>query len=214
MVGMLLALLLALGVIGARKMLVQSVTAAPILSNRQAMLRLSLREQANVVFIGDSLTERADWSDITGCSSLANRGVGGETTEEALADIDEALKLKPLAVFVMLGVNDVSLKVPTDTTVANIKELRARVKAAGAVPFIISTLPASKQEAQRIPSELITSINDQISPDIDLRPLLTEDGNLREDMTADGVHLMPHAYAAWRDTLLPTVMKYCLPNTD
>ncbi|MDE6135010.1 MAG: hypothetical protein K2F79_05490, partial [Muribaculaceae bacterium] len=43
---------------------------------------------------------------------------------------------------------------------------------------------------------------------IDLYPLMAdEDGNLREDLTNDGLHLLGPAYLIWRDRVLPYVME-------
>src|SRR5438105_5617872 len=75
---------------------------------RRGLFALSKIEAASIVMLGDSLTEGAPWRELTGCADLVNRGIGGDTTSGVLARLDEVLKLKPRAIFLMIGVNDIS----------------------------------------------------------------------------------------------------------
>src|SRR5882672_7029633 len=95
---------------------------------RRGLFALSKIESASIVMLGDSLTEGAPWRELTGCLSLVNRGIGGDTTTRLRGRLDEVLKLKPRAIFLMIGVNDISLSVPRSTSVENLRAILDRLE--------------------------------------------------------------------------------------
>jgi lysophospholipase L1-like esterase len=171
-----------------------------------------------IVMLGDSITEGAPSRELTGCDNLVNRGIGGDTTAKILARLDEVLKLRPRAVFLMIGVNDISL-VPKETTVSNLTAILERLKGTHVVATYV--LPVAASLANRQINSGISALNDAIAglitgrPDttvLDLRPLLRGgDGYLREEFSYDGIHLTPKGYAVWRDAIAPYVVEYCKP---
>src|SRR5690349_13279539 len=61
-----------------------------------------------IVFLGNSITERGEWQEILSgyrCP-IVNRGVGGDNSFGILARMDEILAAKPKAIFLMDGIND------------------------------------------------------------------------------------------------------------
>jgi lysophospholipase L1-like esterase len=184
---------------------------------RRALFALSKIERANIVMLGDSLTEGAPWLELTGCPHLVNRGVGGDTTAKLLARLDEVLALKPRAVLLMIGVNDISLGVPEATTVANYGAILDRL--AGRHVAAAFVLPVAAGYGKREMNGPIAALNDAIAASVagradvdllDLRPLVRgSDGYLREEFSYDGLHLTPKAYGVWRDAIAPEVAKYC-----
>lgn len=49
------------------------------------------------------------WSERLNYSNIKNRGIGGgDTTDGVLAQIDEIICFKPIAVFLLIGINDIS----------------------------------------------------------------------------------------------------------
>jgi hypothetical protein len=59
-----------------------------------------------VVMLGDSLTALASWSDLTGCTSLSNRGLPGAKVWDLIACAAVVAARKPRKVFVLAGIND------------------------------------------------------------------------------------------------------------
>jgi GDSL-like lipase/acylhydrolase family protein len=186
---------------------------------RRGVFALSKIDRAPIVMLGDSITEGAPWAELTGCPYLAERGIGGDTTAKVLARLDDVLKLKPRAVFLMIGVNDISLGVPKETTVANLKAILDRLKGTHVVAAHV--LPVAASYGKRQINGTISALNETIAslvsarPDttvLDLRPQLRgPDGYLREEFSYDGLHINPKAYAVWRDAIAPYVAEYCKP---
>jgi lysophospholipase L1-like esterase len=188
---------------------------------RRGLFALSKFETAPIVMLGDSLTEAGPWSELTGCRLLANRGIGGDTTARVLGRLDEVLRLKPHAVFLMIGVNDISLHVAGETTVGNLRDILERLHGAATHTFMHYVLPVTASFGKRRMNGQIADLNAAVAglvagrPNttaIDLRPLVADaDGALREEFAWDGLHLSAKGYEVWRDAIAPQVAKYCVP---
>ena len=59
--------------------------------------------KADIVFIGDSQTDRCEWAELIGRCGIVNRGIDGDTTDGVLNRLDEIISLKPNKLFIMIG---------------------------------------------------------------------------------------------------------------
>jgi len=186
---------------------------------RRGLFALSKVQSAAIVMLGDSLTEGAPWHELTGCPDLVNRGIGGDTTQRVLDRLDEVAKLKPRAVFLMIGVNDITRGVAPAATLGNLRAILDRLEALKTRTFLAYVLPVTASYPKKDFNDQITALNGKIAgvlaehpatAAIDLRPLLRgADGYLREELSFDGLHLSPKGYAVWRDAIAPEVAEFC-----
>jgi lysophospholipase L1-like esterase len=186
---------------------------------RRDVFALSRLDQAAVVMLGDSITEAAPWDELTSCRQVANRGVGGDTTAGVLGRLDGVLKLRPRAVFLMIGVNDITLGVARGETLANYRGILDRLNAANLHTAAAYVLPVARSYAKWRDNAAITSLNEEIGGLIagrpgtsatDLRPLVRNgQGFLREDLSFDGLHLNARGYAIWRDAIAGEIGRFC-----
>lgn len=186
---------------------------------RRDIFALSRLNSAAVVMLGDSITEAAPWDELTSCSSIVNRGVGGDTTAGVRGRLDGVLKLRPRAVFLMIGVNDIALGVAREQTLANYRSILDRLGAANLHTSVAYVLPVARSYAKWRSNGAIANLNEAIDgliagrPDtsaIDLRPLVSDDrGYLREDLSYDGLHPNAKGYAIWRDAIAAEVGRFC-----
>jgi lysophospholipase L1-like esterase len=186
---------------------------------RRDVFALSRLDTAAVVMLGDSITEAAPWDEITSCRSIANRGVGGDTTAGVLGRLEGVLKLRPRAVFLMIGVNDIALGVAREQTLANYRGILDRLNAANLQTSVAYVLPLARSHAKWRNNAAIASLNEGIggliagrpgTSAVDLRPLVRNDkGDLREDLSYDGLHLNAKGYAIWRDAIAAEVGRFC-----
>jgi len=185
---------------------------------RRGVFALSKVETAPIVMLGDSLTEAAPWDELTGCRQVVNRGIGGDTTKGVLGRLDEVLALKPRAVFLMIGVNDISRHIPKEASVENLRAILTGLERAEIRTFAAYVLPVAASRRKQF-NDSITALNAGFArvlaehPNmqiIDLRPLVRgSDGYLREELSYDGLHLDAKGYAIWRDAIAPHVAQYC-----
>jgi lysophospholipase L1-like esterase len=187
----------------------------------QDMFALTKFESVPVVMLGDSLTQRASWAEITGCGFVANRGIGGDVSAGVLRRLDDVIRLRPGAVFLMIGINDIARKVPNETIVGNVRRTIERLNDAGAKVYLTLTLPVTRGYVPKMNptvAELNTAYialaKETKATVVDFRQeMRTEEGALRNDLTVDGIHLNPEGYRVWRDAVTPLVARHC-PTGD
>jgi GDSL-like Lipase/Acylhydrolase family len=192
----LVALIGSLGLLTWQKMkpYVVSSTADPWKNFRRQLFLLTKR-RPSIIMLGDSITEQAPWAEITGCPSLVNYGIGGDTSEGVLARIDDVIRAKSDAVFLMVGANDVRFRTPVSESAANIETIAKRLMGAGIKVIIHPVLPIDGAEASV--AHLNRDVAERLAQaDIAIVALPIEATDLR-----DGLHLRASAYAKWRDTI-------------
>ncbi len=99
-----------------------------------------------VVAFGDSLVEGVgssagnDFVSLVGKNLgivIVNKGKSGDTTESALARVDDVLAEDPGIVIVLLGGNDALRRVPKKETFANLSTIIERLQSAGAIVVLL-----------------------------------------------------------------------------
>jgi lysophospholipase L1-like esterase len=185
-------------------------------TQRQGMFALSQMPTAPVVMLGDSLTEGAQWAEITGCGFLANRGIGGDDSAGVLRRLDNVTGLKPAAVFLMIGVNDVNSSVSTDTIVENAQEVVERLTKSGAKVYLLLVLPVAESfkkinpKIDELNRAYLKLAKETKATVVDFRAdMRNSDGFLKDEFTRDGIHLTADGYRVWRDAILPMVQQHC-----
>ena len=146
-------------------------------------------QQGAIVFLGNSITEQGWWSLLLKRGDVENRGIGGDNTFGMIDRLPDILKSKPRKIFLMAGINDLTGGQPVDTIVMNITRMADMVHEAvpGCRLYIQSVLPVNTR---------------RLCTFVDLAPLLSDaDGELRIDLTKDGIHLHPAGYVIWTDYL-------------
>ena len=66
--------------------------------------------QDEIIFLGNSITDGCEWSELFQDLRIKNRGISGDITEGVLQRLKEVTESKPSKVFIMIGVNDISKK--------------------------------------------------------------------------------------------------------
>ena len=103
-------------------------------------------KQGSIVLAGELLTEY--WPPSIrdfGGGPVANRAIGGEVSRGLLFRFQEdVLALKPKAIVVLIGINDLTAFQPASETLANIRAmLRLKQAQSPEVPMILCTVPPS-----------------------------------------------------------------------
>lgn len=201
-------------------------TTAPIPSNAAAAdfaQKARFRDanegtKARVVFLGDSITEY--WGSHAGAwfphDGWINRGIGGQTTAQLLLRMrDDVLKLRPSAVVLEAGSNDMRLGFSPAEIRDNLETMGELATAHRAAVFVATMTPtcdcfrplSGLRTVERI-RELNTLLDAMCKAHhwtlIDLNtPLADAEGHMKRELTVDGVHLNDTGYAL----LAPVVEK-------
>ena len=172
-------------------------------------------EQMNsIVFLGDSITQ--GWGDdfrgFFGDLKVVNRGISGDTSRGLLLRLPEdVLALKPRAVVIMVGANDLAEKAKGETVFGNVKLIVERLKAHDEnMPVIVcETFPCAPDdyrpvvEIQKINALYAeTWANDaRVTIGSTYRLFAGSDGASLPQLLPDRVHPNISGYAVWADAM-------------
>ena len=169
-----------------------------------------LGTRAEVVMLGDSLTELGEWQEMFPKVKIANRGISSDTTSGILERLDEVLVAQPRKVFLMAGINDLSWGgVDEGVVLKNMGEITRRLKAQGVEEVVLqATIFPGKNHGEELPRKverlnkgLVKLAAEQGMEFVDLNGVLAPDGFLKTDFTMDGIHLNGKAYKVWAERL-------------
>jgi len=168
----------------------------------------------DIVMLGNSLTENGgDWAARLGNKNVRNRGIIGDEVMGVYDRLHQILPGHPAKLFLLIGVNDVSHDLTTDTIVGMIRVTveRIRKESPDTKLYLQSLLPINESfgRYKRLvgKTNMIPEINKQLEElakekgltYINLFPLFTEKGSnvLRAELTTDGLHLKEEGYKIW-----------------
>ncbi|WP_295938929.1 GDSL-type esterase/lipase family protein [uncultured Alistipes sp.] len=170
-----------------------------------------------IVFVGNSITEQGWWRILLKRDDIENRGIGGDNTFGMIDRLPDILKSGPRKIFLMAGINDLTGGQPVDTILMNIAKIADMVHADApqCELYIQSVLPVNVKrlaypglkghnpKVRELNAGLATLCSGRSwCTFVNLVPLLSDtDGELRADLTKDGIHLHPEAYVIWTDYL-------------
>jgi lysophospholipase L1-like esterase len=193
--------------------------AAPLIRPQQEHRRSQFNAlgcpSGRIVFLGDSITEQCLWNEWFPELPVLNRGIGGETSGQVLDRLDSAIN-EPLAVFLLIGTNDLSVGFAEDEIVQNVRDtLREIARRAEDCPvYVQSVMPRTAAYRDRISRlnerlELLCETDFPSSRYIDLWPALaTPEGTLRPDYSLDKLHLNAAGYRSWVERIRPHVVMH------
>jgi len=159
----------------------------------------------DVVFIGDSLTDGAEWKELFPSLKIANRGISGDRTNDVLKRMNSIYSTNAIKAFVMIGINDISQGAEVNTVIENYNRIIEKLVAHRMQVCVQSTLLAGKQRAQL--NSKIKALNEQLEKIananasvtyIDLNIILAKDSFLSTNFSRDGIHLNGTGYAVWK----------------
>jgi lysophospholipase L1-like esterase len=167
-----------------------------------------------IVFLGDSLTAQCEWRELFGHRlTILNRGVGGDTSAGVLKRVSGISKLRPSAVFLMIGANDAQLigYAPADTARDCRMIIDGILQSSGDTRiYIESLLPSRAPKFNEWSAEANRQIRQLADGKavrfVDLRPAFLDANGLMDRRYAyDGLHLNVDGYLIWKRQIDPII---------
>jgi lysophospholipase L1-like esterase len=173
------------------------------------------------ILVGDSLSLWFPSEMLPRERSWLNQGISGETSSGLLNRLALLDQTQPDAIFIMIGINDLIRGIDDETILANqqliVRYLR-RVHPQAKI-ILQSVLPHSAEKVTWegrdrlliIPNSRIRNLNERLKAIakeenaiyLDLYPLFSDTkGNLKTELSTDGLHLNSQGYLVWRNALL------------
>ena len=174
--------------------------------------------RGDIVMLGNSLTDGAEWNELLNNRHVKNRGIVGDIIQGLIDRLDPILDGKPKKLFILSGVNDVSHDVDGDSIGRVMEKLIVTVKRRSPKTkiYLQSMLPINndfgryrrligKEQVVLDGNKALEAVaRRQGVTWINLFPLFADEhGKLRRDLTNDGLHLLGDGYLIWRDALKP-----------
>jgi lysophospholipase L1-like esterase len=176
-----------------------------------------LTTKNNVILLGDSITEGFNVSKYFPDRHVLNRGIGADIIGNALPKsdkrgilrrMDESIfDCRPADVFVLIGINDLGMGHKPETIETGYRQILEEVKsrAPDVKLHVQSLLPtrgnfakhnANVNDLNKRLQKLAREFGDDY---IDLHSKMADDqGELKEEFTADGLHLKDPGYQVWK----------------
>ena len=82
----------------------------------------------DIIFLGNSISDGAEWGELFADNRVKNRGISGDISAGVLNRIDEIVIRKPAKVFLLIGINDLSRNISTDSIFKNITKIASYLK--------------------------------------------------------------------------------------
>lgn len=170
------------------------------------------RHDYDLVFIGDSITDIAEWEDLFPSLKIANRGINGDTTGGVLDRLDSIYSTNANRAFIMIGVNDFVSGMSVNEVFENYKAIVNRLVAHEMNVYIQSTILTGMRYKEL--NTKIADLNERLMllstkqhsiTYIDLNAGLSKNSILNPMYSMDDTHLNGKGYAVWKDIISPYV---------
>jgi len=173
-----------------------------------------------IIFLGNSITDGAEWFELLGNKKCLNRGISADITEGILLRLDAITKLQPKKIFIMIGVNDLSRNMTPDEVIVNYRKILERIRneSPRTKVYIESVLPVNPAtgmaKSHTNKTSQIMELNGKLKElaaefghtYIDLFSLMADaENHLPRSFSVDGLHLTYKAYKVWADAIKPYV---------
>lgn len=177
---------------------------------------------SDIIMLGNSLTDGAEWNELFDNCHVKNRGIVGDIIPGFFERLEPILKGQPRKIFIMGGLNDISHGVSADSIVSAMTQVVTTIQARCPKTeiYVQSMLPFNndvrlwkllkgREQVVVDGNKGLESMCQRLGVTfINLYPLFVgENGKMKPEYTNDGLHLMGGAYLIWRDALLPYIRK-------
>ncbi len=176
------------------------------------------------VLLGDSITDFFNYYELfydfckSSGQAVYNRGISGDTTDRLLERLyDNVISLEPKNLVLLIGTNDISRGLPLSATVENIEKIITDIKnACPDVNFIIEAVypinenmrdkfeKRSNKKISEMNNEIIKLCEKHNCVWLDFTDQLKDaSGNLKKELTYDGLHINAQAYEIITKNVIP-----------
>ena len=177
-----------------------------LLSKEAAAMAQLPDETPLSIVVGDSISQWWPSDLLPQDRYWLNQGISGDTTTGILSRLSSFAQTRPDTIHLMAGINDLKNGASDVEVLLNLAEIMRRLREQHPEAHVIvqSILPTRRDN---LPSDRIRALNAQIEAIaqqqqvtyVDLHPAFSDDtGNLREELTTDGLHLNRFGYEVWQ----------------
>ena len=190
---------------------------------RKSLFEILPESKNEIIFLGNSITNFAEWSELFSNPNIKNRGISGDVTAGVLNRLDQITRSKPAKVFLLIGINDLAHNVSKDSAYRNICQIANNIRTASPKTsvYIQSILPVNDcykmfvnhtnktEEIKWVNEKLVAFCKDQNFIYVDLFSHFKspDSDKMNPIYSNDGLHLLGNGYLLWVDIIKPLLKK-------
>ncbi|MBD2093192.1 hypothetical protein H6F67_25440 [Microcoleus sp. FACHB-1515] len=161
------------------------------------------------VLLGDSLYLWYPPEQMTRDRLWLNQGISGDTTAGVLRRLSAFSQTRPDRIQVMVGINDLRRGASDAEVLTNLRQImrqlranhpQAQIVVQSILPTRLASLPATR--IYRLNGQIAALAQQERVSFLDLQTSFADSsGNLRTELTTDGLHLSQSGYAVWQQAI-------------
>ena len=192
--------------------------------NNYTLLNEKYALKKQTVLLGDSITDFFNYYELffdfckSSGQAVYNRGISGDTTDRLLERLyDNVLSIEPKNIVLLIGTNDIGRGLPLSMTLENVEKIITDTKkACPDVNFIVEAVypinenmrdkfeKRSNKKIKEMNNEFIKLCEKHNCIWLDFTDKLKDkDGNLKKELTYDGLHVNAQAYEIIAENVIP-----------
>lgn len=123
----------------------QEVFQSTYYEQRRTLFEKLPNTKNEIIFLGNSITDGSEWSELFQNKRIKNRGISGDVTEGVLFRLEEVTESKPAKVFLLIGINDLARNISKETVFENISRIALTInqQSPKTEVFVQSILPVN-----------------------------------------------------------------------
>ncbi|WP_138503973.1 SGNH/GDSL hydrolase family protein [Nostoc sp. PA-18-2419] len=161
------------------------------------------------ILVGDSLSMWFPREKLPSGKLWLNQGISGDTSAGVLKRLGAFSATRPDVIYIMAGINDLRKGASDETILHNYRRIVRRLRQTHPQAQIIvqSILPTrlpklSNSRIRQINAQLVQIAKQEGANYLNIYSWFTDmEGNLRPELTTDGLHLSQEGYDVWRSAL-------------
>lgn len=178
-------------------------------------------DTTDIIFLGNSITDGAEWFELLDNRHCKNRGISGDTTSGVYDRLGVITKGQPSKVFLLIGINDLGRGATTDAVFDGIVRIVQRLQSESPRTeiYLLSILPVNDStglftghtarwsEIVPLNTRLSEMAKERCITFIDLFPhlALSDEEKLDLRYSNDGLHLMGAGYKKIAEVISPFI---------
>ncbi len=167
----------------------------------------------DIIFLGNSITDGGEWSELFQNPNCKNRGISGDIVPGVLNRLETVTKGQPAMIFLMIGTNDMNHGADNDSIARSVRTVVQRIKSESPRTKVIvqSILPTNDcyglftghtkrwHDVAVINDMLKTMAEEEGVTYLDLYSCFSdEEGKMDPKYSNDGLHLNGEGYDLWK----------------
>ena len=189
---------------------------------QRASLFENLKSTPNdIVFLGNSITNGGEWSELFENQNVKNRGISGDICVGVYDRMDIITKGHPAKIFLLIGINDIGRGATTDSIVEGISKIidKIQYQSPNTKIYLQSILPLNDnfgmfdghtkhwKEIKPLNKRLenLAKLKQVTYIDLYSEFVIPYGDKLNPEYTNDGLHLMGKGYMKWAEIVSPYI---------